>query len=267
LKENKEYLMNIIVCVKRIPVTQEMDLQIDTQKNDIKKDLLVYALNEWDNYAVEEAVLIKENTGGTVTAITVGHEEDEEVLRRCLAMGADRAIRVDPKETDMDAFIISKVLSKVIKTLEYDLVFTGVQADDDNCGTVGVMLAEQLGITHACVVNRIALENEKATINIELEGGMEEISRISIPALLTIQTGINQPRYVSIMGIRKAAKKELSVINLEELSLSEADLEPQTIIEEIFLPPETEGAEMITGDPSTIAAMIIRIMKEKGVIQ
>ena len=93
---------------------------------------------------------------------------------------------------------------------------------------------------------------------------MEEISRISIPALLTIQTGINQPRYVSIMGIRKAAKKELSVINLEELGLSEADLEPQTIIEEIFLPPETEGAEMITGDPSTIAAMIIR---EKGVIK
>lgn len=259
--------MNIIVCVKRVPVTREIDLQIDFERKDIKKDLLVYALNEWDNYAVEEAVLIKEKSGGTVTVITIGNEEDEEVLRRCLAMGADRAIRVDPKETQMDAFIISKVLSKVIQPLEYDLVFTGIQADDNNWGTVGVMLAEQLGITHASVVNRIILENDNAKIHIELEGGMEEVSRISIPALLTIQTGINEPRYVSIMGIRKAAKKELSVISLEELGLRDADLEPQTFIEEIFLPPETEEAEMIAGDPSTIAAAIIRIMKEKGVIK
>jgi electron transfer flavoprotein beta subunit len=259
--------MNIIVCVKRVPITREIDLQIDTKKNDIKKDLLVYALNEWDNYAVEEAVLIKEKTGGTVTVITVGHEEDEEVLRRSLAMGADRAIRVDPKGIDMDTFIISKVLSKVIQTLEYDIVFTGVQSDDNNCGTIGGMLAEQLGITHACVVNRIALENGRATIHVELEGGMEEISSVSIPALLTIQTGINEPRYVSIMGIRKAAKKELSVVSLEELALTDEDLEPQTFIEEIFLPPETEGAEMITGDPSMIAERIIRIMREKGVIK
>ena len=96
---------------------------------------------------------------------------------------------------------------------------------------------------------------------------MEEISSVSIPALLTIQTGINEPRYVSIMGIRKAAKKELSIVSLEELGLTDEDLEPQTFIEEIFLPPETEGAEMITGDPSMIAERIIRIMREKGVIK
>ena len=100
---------------------------------------------------------------------------------------------------------------------------------------------------------------------VELEGGMEEVATLTLPALLSIQTGINVPRYVSIMGIRKAAKKELKVINVDELGLTEDDLSLRTMVEEVFLPPETEGAEMIEGDPLTVAEEIMRIIKEKGV--
>jgi len=257
--------MNIIVCIKRVPLTQEVDLEVDELKKDIKRDTLAYVINDWDNYCIEEAVLLKEKFGGTVTAITVGHEDDEEILRRALAMGADKSIRIEPGEQGLDGFTISKILAKTIRDLEYDLILTGVQADDDNTAMVGIMLAEELGLSHAAVVTGIESEGNDATIRVELEGGMDEVSKIKLPSLLTIQTGINEPRYVSIMGIRKARKKELVVINVEDLGLSEDDLTQRTIIEEVFLPPETEGAEMIAGDSSSVAGQIIQIIKEKGV--
>jgi electron transfer flavoprotein beta subunit len=257
--------MNIVVCAKRVPFTQEVDLEIDKRKKDVEKDALAYVINDWDNYAIEEAVLLQEKFGGTVTAITIGNEDDEEILRRALAMGADKAIRIDPGELELDGFVISRILSEVIKGMEYDLILTGVQADDDNCGMVGIMLAEQRGLTHASVVTNVEPQGDEANIRVELEGGLDEVSRINLPALLTIQTGINEPRYVSIMGIRKARKKELNVVKVEDLNLTDDDLTQQTIIEEIFLPPETEGAEIIEGDASTIAEEIIRIMKEQGV--
>jgi len=257
--------MNIIVCVKRVPFTQEVDLEIDGSGRDIRRDMLTYVINEWDNYAVEEAIRIKERTGGGVTAITIGSEEDEEVLKRCLAMGADRAIRIDPGDSPLDAFVISRILAQVIGDMEYDLILTGVQADDSNEGAVGSMVAEHLDIAHGAVVIGVETDGGSAKIRAELEGGTDELSKIDLPAVLTIQTGINEPRYVSIMGIRKAAKKELNVIPLRELNIPEEDLAPRTILEELFLPPETEGAEILEGDPSFVAEEIIRIMKEKGV--
>ena len=257
--------MNTIVCVKRVPLTQEVELEIDPRNNDIRRDMLAYVINEWDNYAIEEAILLKEKFGGSVTAITVGSEDDEEVLRRCLAMGADKAIRIDPGEIRLDAFLISRTLAEVIKDLEYDLILTGVQSDDTNNGAVGMMLAEHLGLAHSAVVIGIEPQGKAATLRIELEGGTDEVSKIMLPALLSIQTGINEPRYVSIMGIRKAARKELRVIKVDELSLSPDDLSARTFVEELFLPPETEGAKMIEGDPSKVAEEILRIMKERGV--
>ena len=257
--------MNIVVCIKRVPMTQEVDLIIDKGQRGVRKDELAYVINDWDNYAIEEAVLLQEKFGGTVTAITIGDEDDEEILRRALAMGADRSIRVDPGDRELDGFVVSGILAGVIRDLEFDLVLTGVQADDDNLGMVGIMLAEKLAIGHASVVVSVEPDGDHAKVKVELEGGMDEVSRLRLPALLTVQTGINEPRYVSIMGIRKARKKELNVIGVEELGLDQKDLTPMTRIEEVFLPPETDGAEMIEGDSSEVAEQIIRIIREKGV--
>ena len=258
--------MDIVVCVKRVPMTQEVDLEIDASKKDIKRDMLAYVVNDWDNYAVEEAVALQEKFGGTVTAVTIGDEDDDEVLRRALAMGADKAIRIDPGKLDLDGFVIAKILTHVIKDLGPDLVFTGVQADDDNCGMVGIMLAQCLDAAHAAVVTNLELDGYNLTVRSELEGGIDELSMLSCPAVLTIQTGINEPRYVSIMGIRKARKKELRVFNLEDLKMPPEDLIPMTVVEELFLPPETAGAEMLEGDPSAVAEKLIKILTEKGVV-
>jgi electron transfer flavoprotein beta subunit len=257
--------MNIVVCVKNVPFTQEADLVLDASRQDVRKDNLVYVINEWDNYAVEEAIRIKEQTGGHVTAVTLGKEADEEVLRRCLAMGADEAVRIEPGNLQPDAFMTAAILASVVKTLPHDLVFTGVQSDDFNHGIIGALMAERLGLAHAAVVNSIQPGNGKALITIELEGGQDEMSRVTLPALFAIQTGINDPRYVSIMGIRKAAKKEIKVIQAEGLGLPSADLQPDLILEEMFMPPETEGAEMLQGDAGSLADQIVRIIREKGV--
>ena len=257
--------MNIIVCVKRVPLTQEVDLEIDGTRKGIKKDALAYVINDWDNYAIEAAVQLQEALGGEVTAVAIGDEEDEEVLRRALAMGADRAIRIDPGDLIPDGDLNAKILAKAISELDYDLIFTRVQSEDDNTGMVGIMLAEQLGLAHAAIANGIEPEDGTVKVRVELEGGIDEVSRIQLPALLTVQTGINEPRYVSIMGIRKAKKKELKVVSLIDLGFSTDDLTPQTLIEEVFLPPETDGAEMLEGDSATVAEAIIRIMGEKGV--
>ncbi len=257
--------MNIVVCVKRVPMTQEVDLEIDASGKDVKTDMLAYVLNEWDNYAVEEAIQVKEKTGGTVVAVTIGSEDDEEVLRRCLAMGADKAIRVDPGDAPLDGMVKSRILAEVIKGLEYDLVLTGVQSDDVNNGMVGILLAEQLDAPHAAVVTGIEPQDGEATVRVELEGGMDEVSKVRIPAVLSIQTGINEPRYVSIMGIRKAAKKELNVTPLANLGLGEDDLTPMTTVESYDFPPETEGAEILEGDAASVAEQILKIIKEKGV--
>ena len=161
--------------------------------------------------------------------------------------------------------MISKILAAAIRGIPHDLILTGVQADDLNEGAVGIMLAEQLSLPHSAVVTRVEPENGELTIRVELEGGTDEVSKIKLPALLTIQTGINVPRYVSIMGIRKAAKKELNVVQAQDLGLTPDDLSPRTMVEDLFPPPETAGAKMIEGDPATVAEEILRIIKEKGV--
>jgi electron transfer flavoprotein beta subunit len=260
--------MDIVVCVKRVPLTEEVDLVIDERKKGIRKDQLAFVLNDWDNYAIEEAILIKEKHGGTVTAVTVGNEDDEEVLRRCLAMGADRAVRVEAGDMSrFDSYGITKILSRVVKDQPYDLIFTGVLANDDYHSMVGMMMAEELGINHANMVTAIEIEDGRIRTTSELEGGLGEVSLLQLPALLAIQTGINEPRYVSILGIRKAAKKELKVIDLSELGIADEELAPRALIEEVYLPPETEGAQILSGDPDAIATKVVEILTKKGVME
>ena len=255
--------MDIVVCVKNVPFTQEADLVVDPSGKDVRKDNLVYVINEWDNYAVEEAVQIKERLGGTVTAITLGTEEDEEVLRRALAMGADRAVRIEPDGVAPDAAVTAALLAAAVKSGPHDLVLTGVQADDLNHGIVGPLMAERLGLPHAAVVNGLELGDGTAKVTVELEGGLEETSYLPLPALLSVQTGINEPRYVSIMGIRKASKIEIAVVSAASLGLAAADLVPDLTPEEMYPPTETGAAEMLEGDAASVAGRIIAIIRDK----
>ncbi|MHC1579760.1 MAG: electron transfer flavoprotein subunit beta/FixA family protein [Candidatus Alkanophagales archaeon] len=264
--------MKIVVCVKHVPDTAEADVVITPDKKGIKKEGLAFGINEWDEYALEEAILTKEKYGGEVVAITIGGKDSEDTLRRCLAKGADRAVRVeDPALEGSDAYALAKVLGAVIKKEmpDYDIIFTGTQASDDGFAQVGQTLAEILGIPHAALVTKVEIQDGKAKVHRELEGGLEEVLEIQLPAVLAVQTGINEPRYVSIMGIRKAKKKELKVLNLGDVGLSPDEVgEKGSLLklEELYVPPVEKMAEILTGAPEETAARLASILDEKGLI-
>ncbi|MHC1567473.1 MAG: electron transfer flavoprotein subunit beta/FixA family protein [Candidatus Syntropharchaeia archaeon] len=262
--------MEIVVCIKRVPDTAEAEVTITEDKKDIKKEGLAFEINEWDNYAVEEAVQLKEKFGGNITVVSVGSAESNDIIRRALAMGADRGILLRDEAFDgSDSYAIAKILHGAIKDIKFDLVLTGAQAGDDGCAQVGPTLAELLGIPHATLVTNIEIEDGKAKVRRELEGGLEELLEIELPALFGIQTGINEPRYVSIMGIRKARKKEIVEMGLKDIGLTGDEVGlagSKTIIEELFIPPVGEGAEIIEGDAAEVSARLAEILKEKGVL-
>ena len=262
--------MDIIVCVKHVPETAEAELKIDSTGKNIDKAGLVYDINEWDDYALEEAVRIKEKQGGTVTAITIGNNDSDSTLRKCLARGADTAIRLtDPKFEGSDGYAIAKILHSVIKTMQYDLVLTGMQAGDDGSAMVGPILAQLLGIPHATMVKKLELGTGTAKANRELEGGLEEQVEVELPALFSVQTGINEPRYVSIMGIRKAMQKEIKIMSLADTGLCENDVGlagSWLKIEKLYVPPVEKQAEFLKGTPDEMAAKIAEILKAKGLI-
>ncbi|MCK4474195.1 electron transfer flavoprotein subunit beta/FixA family protein [Candidatus Bathyarchaeota archaeon] len=262
--------MDIIVCVKHVPETAEADLKIDSTGKKIEKGGLVFDINEWDDYALEEAVRLKEKFGGTVTAITVGPEDVDSTLRKCLARGADKAIRLtDESFEGSDGYAIAKILHKAIKDLPFDLILTGALADDDGYMVVGSVIAEMLGIPHATMVKKLELSDNVARIHRELEGGLEEIVDVKLPAVLTIQTGINEPRYVSIMGIRKAMKKEIKVLSLADLGLSENEVGEAGSwirLEKMFVPQAEKQAEILKGSPEEIAAKIAEVLKARGLV-
>jgi electron transfer flavoprotein beta subunit len=262
--------LDIIVCVKHVPETAEVELKIDATGKSIDKTGLVFDINEWDDYALEEAVRMKEKQGGAVTAITIGADDSDTTLRKCLARGADKAVRLtDPKFNESDAYAIAKILHSVVKNIHFDLILTGMQAGDDGQAAVGSILAEMLKIPHATMVKKIELTPGVARINRELEGGLEEQLEIKIPALLSIQTGINEPRYVSIMGIRKAMQKEIKLMTLADTGLTENDVGPAgswVRIDKMYVPPVEKQAEFVKGSPDEIASKITEVLKAKGLI-
>ena len=262
--------MDIIVCVKHVPETAEAELKIDSSGKSIEKTGLVFDINEWDDYALEEAVRIKEKQDGTVTAITIGTQDAESTLRKCLARGADKAIRLtDPKFEGSDAYATAKILHATIKTLHYDLILCGLQSGDDGNASVGPILAELLGIPHATMVKKLELATGTAKVNRELEGGLEEQVEIRLPALLAVSTGINEPRYVSIMGIRKAMQKEITVKTLADTGLTETDIGAAgswLTIDKLYVPPVEKQAEFLKGTPDEISTKITELLKSRGLI-
>jgi electron transfer flavoprotein beta subunit len=262
--------MNIIVCIKRVPETSEAEVKIAPSGKDIIQHNLVYNINEADNYALEEALIIKEKFGGTVTVLTMGPKGADDTIRMALAKGGDSGVRLDdPEFADSDGLVTARILASEIKGMTYDLILTGCMSSDDGYSQVGPALAEYLGIPHASMVVKVEIQDKKARVQRELEGGLLEVVDIKLPAVLTIQTGINEPRYASIMGIAKASKKEITLKGLEDLGLKVEEVGrggSKTWIESLELPIQEKMAEIIPGQPEEAAGSLTNILKERGLV-
>jgi electron transfer flavoprotein beta subunit len=263
--------MKILVTVKEVA---EVDDEFRISGLDIDEASLEYDLNEWDDYAVEEAVQISEATDDVeVVTVTVGPERAEETVRMALAKGADRAVRVwddaleDAQFLDVDTK--AEILAAVAEEEEPDLVLSGVQAGDDANGATGVALADRLGFEWAAVVNSLDLDSDAgvASVRRELEGGVEELTDVDLPAVLTIQTGINEPRYASLRGIRQAQRKPLEANTLDDIGL-DASVVDSPVERTDMYEPESEGdATYWEGSPEDTAGELAEFLRDKGVVE
>jgi len=254
----------LIVCIKRVPQTAEAEVKIDASGKDILKDRLTFDMNEADTYALEEAILLKEKFGGTITAISLGTIDAEDTLRIALAKGADNAIRIKAEDFgELDGFKTAALLNEAIKNIKFDGIFTGCMATDDSYYQVGPVLAEMLGVPHATLVSKVEVVDQTVHVNRELEGGLIEHLQMSLPALFAVQTGINEPRYASLIAIRRAAGKEIKLLGKGEIT---AELHLNSTLEELFVPPVGKRAEILTGGADEVAARTAGIIKEKGLI-
>lgn len=258
--------MDIIVCIKRVPDVSEVEVRIDSAGTGIKDDDLVYGLNEWDRFAVEEALQLKERHGGKVTVITVGDDDSEEVLRRALAMGADAAIRLtDPRFAGADGYVTARILHAAISKRRFDLILAGSVSSDSGSGVVGGMLAAMLGIPQVALATSLEVENGKAVVQHEVEGGLERLLEVDMPVLVTVQTGINEPRYVSIRGIRKVAGVDIPSLDADALGLESDQLGSRWVtVEEMFLPPAGGGAEILQGRTDEVVEQLVERLKSRG---
>ncbi len=225
-------------------------------------------MNEWDNYAVEEAIQIVDNVGGNVTVVTIGDDESEEVLRREMAMGANNGVLLcDDAFEASDGKGIATILKAEIEKGKYDLILTGAQADE-GAGQVGGMLAAMLDYPYASLVNKIEVDGDaKIKVGREIEGGNQEMNDIELPCVLSIQTGINEPRYVGIRGIRKVAKVEIPEKDADELGIDGAtvgEAGAKTKRVDYFVPDLGDGAEMLEGSTDEIIEQLIEKLKAKG---
>ena len=260
--------MEILVCVKRVPDTSENEIALNDAGNDIERDDLVYSINEPDNYAVEEALQLVTKVGGNVTVVTIGGEDDEEVLRREMAMGANHGVMIsDDAFHGSDGRGIATILKAFVQKGHFDLILTGVQAEAGGA-EVGGMVAAMLDYPFAAVVNSIeVLDAKKLKISREIEGGNKEFSEIDLPCVLSIQTGINEPRYVGMRGIRAVASVPIATYNAAELGVAggavgAAAAKVKRV--DYFVPESGEAAEMLTGSRDENIEKLLDLLVENG---
>jgi electron transfer flavoprotein beta subunit len=263
--------VEILVCARRVPDSSENEIQLNGAGNDIERDDLVYSINEPDNYAVEEALQIVARTSGKVTVATVGTDEDEEILRREMAMGANAGVLLsDDAFVGSDAKGIATVLKGYAQKEKFDLILTGVQAEDGGA-QIGGMLAAMLDYPFASLVSSIeVLDGNKLKVSREIEGGNREVNEIDLPCVLSIQTGINEPRYVGMRGIRQVASLEVPTYGAAELGIDPSqvgDAAAKVKRQNYFVPAAGKGAEILAGSSEEIADQLIDLMKAKGGLQ
>jgi electron transfer flavoprotein beta subunit len=248
--------VKVLVAVKQVKVLGD-ELEFAADGRDVDPDFLDRALNEWDACAVEEALQLRERLGeGEVVAVTVGDAGAEAGLRRALAMGADRAARVEAEP--FDPVSTARALAGVVRSEAPELVLCGVQSADSVQGSTGVALAELLDLPRVAVVTKLDWDGVgPARVDRELEGGLIDEVEVDTPAVLTIQTGINAPRYANLRAIKQAEQQEIPVVAAGELG------EPSYRVRRMFAPPRGEGAELLEGSPEAVAEQILAIVKER----
>jgi electron transfer flavoprotein beta subunit len=258
--------MKVVVPVKQVAVLAD-EFELLDDGLGVDPGSLDWELNEWDTFSLEAAVQLRDAAGdGEVVAVTVGDEEAGEGLLSALAKGADRGIRIwDEELADADALAVARVLAAVVERESPDLVLCGVQSSDAVNSTTGIALAGYLGLPHVAVVKGIELDGSVATAERELEGGLVELLRISLPALLTVQTGINEPRYATLRAIKQAREKPLAVQSLGDVGLDAGQVAAAAGSHRraLALPEAGEGAEMLNGSTADVAARIAEIVRDR----
>jgi len=256
--------VDILVLVKQVPSTESI-IEIAADGTSIKTDELKWVINPYDEFAVEEALRIREAQGGTVTILTQGREKASEAVRTALAMGADKGILIsDPALEGCDSLTTAKVLAAAAKDLPCDLIIAGQRAVDDDAYAVGAAVAEAFKIPSISMAMKVEITDQGIRCHHTIDGGIAVVEA-PLPALITTQRGLNEPRYASLPGIMKAKKKPL-----DTLSLSDLGLDPQTVVKPklkitaLKLPPERQGGTLVEGEtPQEKAAELVRILHEK----
>jgi electron transfer flavoprotein beta subunit len=257
--------VKIVVAVKQ---SASLDESAKLTDGGVDAAALEWDVNEWDLFAVEEAIALREAHDGEVAIVAIGGDEVREGLLTCLAMGADRAIHVEVPDdvAALDAIAVAHLLARVIGPESPDLVLCGVQSSDYAGAATGAALAGLLGLARVAVVRAIEADGEGGfTVSRELEGGLIERLRVVSPALLTVQTGINEPRYATLRGIRQAKDKPRMIVTIDDLGLDASGVVALAAVRHVGLdhPPASEGATMLDGDPTALATQIAAIIKAR----
>ncbi|HSC27494.1 MAG TPA: electron transfer flavoprotein subunit beta/FixA family protein [Vicinamibacterales bacterium] len=250
--------MKIAVCIKQV-VTREWQLRVNESGTWIRDGDASFELNEPDAYALEEALRLKEKHGGEVIVCSAGPARTTQVIREALARGADRAIHVESDGlATADAFTVAGALAEAIRGEAIDLVLTGLQSDDQGFGQVGVVLAERLGMPHATIIMEVQVAGSALRVKRELEGGWFQWMSLPLPALLTIQSGINQLRYATLKGIMAAKKKEIRKVAATEVS------DAAQHILKVYFPEKGKKTQMIDGSPAEAARELVARLRDEA---
>ena len=252
--------MKILVLVKQVPDTATK-IRLNPGDAAIQTDGIKWVINPYDEFAIEEGLRLKEKHGGEVVVVSMGPARVEEAIRQALAMGADRAVHI-VKDAVGDSQVAARALARVCQDEGYDLIVTGKQAVDDDQAQVGPLVAVELRLPQVTVVLKLEVDPDARKIRAERElEGASEIVELPMPAVVTAQRGLNEPRYPTLPNIMKAKKKEVKSVPLESLGI---DTEPWVVVEELTLPPERPAAKILTGEPEEAARELARLLHEEA---
>ncbi len=256
--------MNIVVCVKQVPDT-EAPIRIRADGGGIEESGLNFVINYYDEHGVEEALRIRERAGGSVTVVGAGPARAAEGLRAGLAMGADQAVHVhDPALDGADHIALARVLAAAIAQIPHDLVLCGKLATDDNAAIVGPAIAEFLGLPQATAVTKLELGEGAATAHREVEGAVE-VLHVSLPAVVTVERGINEPRYPSLPGIMKAKRTPITVKTLADLGLDAGSVGTARVeLLGLVPPPKRQAGRILEGEPADVVRELVRLLHEEA---